>query len=178
MKKHPKQRGEPNVSTEDAEFLKVQTARLEMIGYVFGGVKMGFGQGNEGTFLKAADKASLVTFREFRELMERRNHTVDELVNMFRGKIEEPREFFERVLAGRVKIDGRYEDRNDSIIPYRSVIEFYTQELHFFKDVAKQTQRFCRCHCGKPVFGQHKYTNESCRKRFQRRQAFVPVGET
>ena len=166
------------VSATDAEFLNAQTERLAAMGRVLGGeVTAVFGKGNEEAFLRAANNAALVTFREFRELMERRNHSVDELVDMFRGKIEDPREFFERVMSCRVKIGGRYEDRSDCVIPYRSVLEFYRQELHFFKDAAKKTQRLCQCGCGKPVFGQYKFASDTCRKRLQRHRPIVPVEE-
>jgi hypothetical protein len=110
-----------------------------------------------------------VTFKEFSELMQRRGHDVDELTMLFRGKIEEPREFFERAISCRVKINGRFEDRSGVVIPYRSVIEFYEHELHYFKDTAKRAQRYCLCGCGVPVFGQHKFASEGCRKRLQRK---------
>ena len=74
-----------------------------------------------------------ITFKEFRALMEKRKRTVDDLVDLFRGKIEEPREFFERVMSCGVKLNGRYEDRSDVVIPYRSVIEFYQRELGYQK---------------------------------------------
>ena len=54
-----------------------------------------------------------ITFRDFRELMERRSHDVDGLVDLFRGKIEDPREFFERVMSCRY----HGEDRSDVVIP-------------------------------------------------------------
>jgi hypothetical protein len=108
-----------------------------------------------------------VTFREFAELMAKRKHSVDDLVDMFRGKIDDPREFFDRVMSCRYK----GEDRSDVVIPYRSVIEFYRQELHYFRDTAAARQRFCLCGCSRPVFGQHKYAAEACRKRLQRRKA-------
>jgi len=114
-----------------------------------------------------------ITFRDFRELMERRNHDVDGLVDLFRGKIEDPREFFERVMSCR----WHHEDRSDVVIPYKSLIEFYEQELHYFKDAAKR-QRLCECACGKPVFGQYKFASDACRKRVQRRKAIVPVKDS
>jgi hypothetical protein len=105
--------------------------------------------------------------------MEQRKHDVDELVDMFRGKIEDPREFFTRVMSCKWKNPnpGRYEDRSDVVIPYRSVIEFYRQELHYFRDTAALRQRFCLCGCGRPVFGQFKFASDGCRKRVQRRKA-------
>jgi len=36
-------------------------------------------------------------FKDFQTLMLKRKRTVDDLVDIFRGKIEEPREFFERL---------------------------------------------------------------------------------
>jgi hypothetical protein len=98
--------------------------------------------------------------------MPRRKHNVDELVQLFRGKIDDPRDFFERVISCR----HHGEDRGGVVIPYRSVVEFYNHELHFFKDTAGKHQRLCVCGCGKPVFGQHKYASEACRKRRQRQK--------
>jgi len=44
-------------------------------------------------------KQAEVTFRDFRSLAERRGCTVEFLAGEFRGKIEEPSEFFTRVLS-------------------------------------------------------------------------------
>jgi len=117
-----------------------------------------------------------VTYGQFKDVMEQRNHDVDELVDLFSGKIDEPRKFFERVMTCRWKDTetGRYEDRSDVVIPYKSVIEYYRQELHYFKEATKR-QRLCPCGCNKPVFGQYKYASETCRKRLQRRKAVVPA---
>lgn len=106
--------------------------------------------------------------------MERRNHSVDDLVGIFRGKIEEPREFFERVMSCRIKVGGRYEDRSDCVITYRSVVEFHRQELHYFKDVAKH-YRTCACGCGMPIFGRQIYARSACRKRSERNRGDVTV---
>jgi hypothetical protein len=74
-----------------------------------------------------------ITFEEFRILIEKRRRTVDDLVDLFRGKIEDPRDFFDRLMSCRVKIDGHYEDRGNVVIPYRSVIDFYQRELGYQK---------------------------------------------
>src|SRR5690242_2882113 len=74
-----------------------------------------------------------ITFKDFSTLMAKRKRGVDDLVDIFRGKIEDPRDFFERVMSCRVRIDGHYEDRSDVVIPYRSVIEFYQRELGYQK---------------------------------------------
>jgi hypothetical protein len=110
-----------------------------------------------------------ITFEQFRDLVTQRGHDVDGLVAMFRGKIDDPREFFERVMS----CQWHYKDRSGVVIPYRSVVEFYAQELHYYKDVAGARQRLCRCGCGRPVFGQYKFASDSCRKRVQRRDADV-----
>ena len=70
-----------------------------------------------------------VTHQEFRNLMAKRKRTADDLVDLFRGKIEDPREFFERVMSWRY----HGEDRSGVVIPYRSVIEFYQRELGYWK---------------------------------------------
>jgi hypothetical protein len=125
----------------------------------------------EARELMARADGQPITFKEFRMLMEQRNQGVDDLADRFRGKIDDPREFFERVMSCRVKVAGHFEDRSDCVIPYRSVIEFYREELHFFKDVAKSNQRYCACGCGTPVFGQFKFARAGCRKRVQRQKA-------
>jgi len=75
-----------------------------------------------------ADRCRLITYREFRDLMAKRRRTVDDLVDLFRGKIEEPREYFERVLSCRY----HGEDRSGVVIPYKSVIQFYRSELEYW----------------------------------------------
>ncbi|HEY1267847.1 MAG TPA: hypothetical protein VGH16_11370 [Candidatus Binatia bacterium] len=95
--------------------------------------------------------------------MEIRKRSVDDLVALFRGKIEEPREFFERAISCR----WHGEDRSWVVIPYRSVIDFYRRELAFHQDTAKH-QRVCACGCGLPVFDRKKWSGDACRKRAQR----------
>ncbi len=65
--------------------------------------------------------APSVTYADFATLARRRGWTAAFLANHFRGKIEEPRAFFERVLACR----SNGEDLSGSVIPFRSVLEFY-----------------------------------------------------
>jgi hypothetical protein len=70
-----------------------------------------------------------VTFRDFQKLISKRRRSVDDLVDIFRGKLEDSRSFLQRVMAcqWRNPESGRYEDRSD-VIPYKSVIEFYLKE--------------------------------------------------
>jgi hypothetical protein len=77
-----------------------------------------------------------VTFKEFQKLMAKRRRTVDDLVDIFRGKLDDSRSFFERVMSCQYRNPdtGRYEDRCDVMIPYKSVIEFYLKELHYLED--------------------------------------------
>lgn len=62
-----------------------------------------------------------VTFSMFRSLMAKRHYNVDDLVDLFRGKIEGTRDFFTRVMAPGVA-------HANVVIPYRSVLEWYYQE--------------------------------------------------
>jgi hypothetical protein len=80
-----------------------------------------------------------ITFRDFQKLMLKRRRTVDDLVDIFRGKLDDSRNFFERVMScqWRNPENGRYEDRSDVIIPYRSVIEFYLKEQTYLEDSLK-----------------------------------------
>jgi len=77
-----------------------------------------------------------VTFKDFKKLMIRRRRTVDDLVDLFRGKLDDSRSFLERVMScqWRSPETGRYEDRSDVMISYKSVIEFYVKELHYLED--------------------------------------------
>jgi hypothetical protein len=77
-----------------------------------------------------------VTFKEFQKVMAKRRRTVDDLVDIFRGKLDDSRSFFERVMScqWRNPDTGRYEDRSDVVIPYRSVIEFNLKEQVYLED--------------------------------------------
>lgn len=104
-----------------------------------------------------------ITFRDFAKLATERGHTVESLAERFRGKIENPSEFFERVMS--CKYHG--EDRSSVVIPYRSVLDFYREELHYFAD-SHEKHRRCACGCGLPVFDKKKWASPACRKRTQR----------
>jgi hypothetical protein len=106
-----------------------------------------------------------VTFKDFSNLAKRRGHTPESLAPLFRGKIEEPREFFERVISCR----RRGEDLSDTVIPYRSVIEFYRKETCSFMEM-RPNQRTCACGCRQPVFDRKKWASPGCRQRFVRRK--------
>jgi hypothetical protein len=59
-----------------------------------------------------------VTFKHFAALAKKRGHTPESLVARVKGKIEQPAEFFHRVM------DPKH---GDKVIPYRSLIEFCGQ---------------------------------------------------
>jgi hypothetical protein len=61
----------------------------------------------------------------------------------FRGKLDDSRGFFERVMfcQWRNPDTGRYEDRSDMLIPYRSVIGFYLKELHYLEDSKRRPMK-------------------------------------
>ena len=104
-----------------------------------------------------------VNFKDFATVAKRRGHTVESLADRFRGKVENPSEFFERVMTCKYK----GEDRSWAVIPYRSVLEFYSQELHYFQD-SNRKHRLCACGCGQPVFDRKKWASAACKKRMQR----------
>jgi hypothetical protein len=60
-----------------------------------------------------------ITFREFAAFARQRGLSVQALADRFRGRIEQPLEFFNRVLSSKTPA---------AIIPYRSVLEFYVLE--------------------------------------------------
>ncbi|MDZ4346913.1 MAG: hypothetical protein U1E51_31255 [Candidatus Binatia bacterium] len=84
-----------------------------------------------------------ITFKEFQKLMLKRKRSVDELVDIFRGKIEDSRGFFDRAMTcqWRNPKTGRYEDRSQVVVPYRSVIEFYLKEVHYLGDSKKRPMK-------------------------------------
>jgi len=84
-----------------------------------------------------------VTFRDSRVLMEKRKRTVDDLVDLFHGKLDENRGFFERVMScqWRNSATGRGEDRSDTVIPYRSVLEYYFKEKAHLADSQQEKEK-------------------------------------
>jgi hypothetical protein len=80
-----------------------------------------------------------VTFKDFQKLMLKRRRTVDDLVDIFRGKLDDSRNFLERIMScqWRNSDTGRYEDRSDIVIPYKTVIEFYLKEQSYLEDSSK-----------------------------------------
>jgi len=109
-----------------------------------------------------------VSFKDFGVLAQRRGWTAEFLAEEFRGKIEEPSEFFHRVLSCKYK----GEDRSWIILPYRSVLEFYHRELSPL--IAEGNVRLCECKCGRRVHGRKSYSSVSCRKRMERRRSETP----
>ena len=75
--------------------------------------------------------------------MTKRKRTVDDLVDIFRGKLDDSRSFFERVMScqWRKPDTGRFEDRSEVVIPYKSVIEFYLKETQYLKDSEAEQEK-------------------------------------
>lgn len=99
-----------------------------------------------------------VTFRQFAALAKRRSLTAQALADRFRGRIENPTEFFAAVLS---------EKRPDVFIVYRSVLQFYAVTL---ASEPPPDQLLCACGCGEPVFDRKKWAKPGCRKRTQRKE--------
>jgi hypothetical protein len=66
--------------------------------------------------------------------------SVDDLVDIFRGKLDDTRSFLDRVMSCRSRNPDI--DRSDVVIPYRSVIEFYLKETQYLKDSEAEQERF------------------------------------
>jgi hypothetical protein len=84
-----------------------------------------------------------IIFRDFQRLMTKRRRTVDDLVDIFRGKLDDSRSFFERAMScqWRDPDTGGFEDRSDVVIPYKSVIEFYFKEVEYLKDSEQEQEK-------------------------------------
>jgi hypothetical protein len=76
-----------------------------------------------------------VAIKKFAALAYRCGHSAGSLAGLFRGKIDNPLDFFERVRSCKY----HNEDRSAVAIPYRSVIYFYQAELHYFADSNSST---------------------------------------
>jgi hypothetical protein len=99
-----------------------------------------------------------VTFKDFQQLMIKRKRTVDDLVDIFHGKLDENRSFFERVMScqWRNADTGRFEDRSDVVIPYRSVIEFYLKETQYLKDTELEQEKAAMKRKHKPMSAERR----------------------
>lgn len=84
-----------------------------------------------------------VTFKDFQRVTVKRKRTVDDLVDIFRGKLDDSRSIFECVMScqWRNPDTGRFEDRSDVVISYKSVIEFYLKEQHYLEDSKKRPMK-------------------------------------
>jgi hypothetical protein len=95
-----------------------------------------------------------VTFAQFAKLAQQRHWTVESLTARFKVKIEEPREFFTRVLKG---------SNGGSALPYRSVIDFYN-EAQSVRRALPSGHNLCACGCKQEVFDRQKWALPGCRK--------------
>jgi len=98
-----------------------------------------------------------ITFRQFTEMARRRNLTSQSLAKRFRGRIENPLEFFTRVLSDKSPA---------SLIPYRSVLEFYG--VMSAPIVPALARPVCACGCRAPVFDRKKWAKPGCRTKARR----------
>ncbi|MBI4523709.1 MAG: hypothetical protein HY695_07850 [Deltaproteobacteria bacterium] len=116
-----------------------------------------------------------ITFKDFQCLMQRRKRSVDDLVDIFRGKIEDPREFFERVMScqWRNPQTRRLEDRSDCVIPYRSVIEFYQRELGYQKAIEAEMAAMAEKRKRGPVSPERR---EALRRQLERARTLKKPG--
>ncbi len=100
-----------------------------------------------------------MTFGDFSKLAARRGHRAESLAERFKGKIENPSGFFNRVMQARYA---------EVVIPYRSVLAFHVEEMHYFTD-SNPKQRRCACGCDQPVFDRQKWALPGCKKKTARR---------
>ena len=114
------------------------------------------------------DPAPAVTYADFARLARQRGWTAASLAERFRGKIEEPRAFFERVFG----LSANGGELSGSVIPYQSVLEFYQREAA--AAIAGGKAGSCECGCGKPVYGRKRLASDACRKRQERRRSQTP----
>ena len=102
-----------------------------------------------------------ITYSEFARLARQRHWTVESLAARFRGKIDEPREFFTRVLKA---------SNGAALLPYRSVIDFYEAGVNI-SAALPSAHKVCACGCKQEVFDRKKWALPGCRKRVERKRA-------
>ncbi len=102
-----------------------------------------------------------VTFRDFAALAKRRGWTPEYLAERFKGIIESPSEFFHRCLSGKP-------DWN-TVIPYKSVLDFYWRELSPL--IEEKAVRFCICRCQRRIYGRKQYATRYCRNKAYRERS-------
>ena len=107
-----------------------------------------------------ARKSTEISFKEFAALAGRRRWTLESLAARFRGRIENPRQFFSDVLSN--KHEG-------CVVPYRSVIEFFATERQDQTDLSFIDKRLrCGCGCGAQVFDRKKWATARCHQKIAR----------
>ena len=102
-----------------------------------------------------------ITFKNFSNLAKRRGWTPEFLAEKFKGIIESPSEFFHRCLSG--KLDW------NTVIPYKSVLDFYWRELSPL--IEEKAGRFCICGCQRRVYGRKQFASGYCRLRRHRQRS-------
>jgi hypothetical protein len=90
-----------------------------------------------------------VTFGDFAKLTSKRRLTPERLAQRFAGRIDRPGEFFDRIFKGQYTA---------VVIPYRSVLAFYSAELRCHQD-SNGRVRVCACGCEQPVFDRQKWAS-------------------
>lgn len=79
-----------------------------------------------------------VTFKEFSALANELGWTTEMLMERF-ADTGIKADFFERAISCRWRNpEGRYEDRSGVVIPYKSVLQFYANELRTWRERTEQ----------------------------------------
>ncbi len=101
--------------------------------------------------------AAFVTFAQFAHLAKSKGWTAPYLAERFRGKIENPSAFFQRIMDPRA---------TGCAISYRSVLQFYFENVGPAAGVAER--KTCACGCGRPLTGRKKLATGYCRVKMSR----------
>jgi len=103
-----------------------------------------------------------VTFHDFAALAKRKGWTPEFLAGEFRGKVDNPSEFFHRVLGGK---------HGGVAIPFHTVLDLYHKELSPL--MQDEAVRLCVCGCQKQAHGRKRYASAYCRLKTYRRGALT-----
>jgi len=105
-------------------------------------------------------KQTGISFKDFANLANRKGWTPEYLTERFRGKIDNPSQFFHRCLDSKNK---------NMIIPYRSIISLYQEELN--SAASDGSIPSCLCGCKRRVHGKKKYFSGACRVKIHRQES-------
>jgi hypothetical protein len=112
--------------------------------------------------MRRVDDAPCITFKQFRDVAKREGWTVERLIALVKGGLDEPKRTIERILK-----TGPAE----TVIPYTCLIGLYQKATVTPAEGTPTGKGYCADGCGQRVMGRQKFATDACRKRAARKIA-------